>query len=80
MDGTLAENKTIDNDQALARMKKLIKETILAKGSASILFHNSITDPIDFQGYTEIFPAVLEEIKESGITAGTLASVADSFT
>lgn len=79
MDGTLAENKTIDNDQALARMKELIKETILAKGSASILFHNSITDPIDFQGYTEIFPAVLEEIKESGITAGTLASVADNF-
>ncbi len=79
MDGTLAENKTINNDQALARMKELIKETKMANGSASILFHNSLTDPIDFQGYTEIFPALLQEIKGNGMTTGTLASVADNF-
>ncbi len=79
MDGTLAENKTINNDQALAKMKELIKETRLAKGSASILFHNSVTDPIDFHGYTEIFPAILQEIKESGMMAGTLASLVDTF-
>ena len=79
MDGTLAENKTISNDQALTRMKELIKETRMANGTASILFHNSLTDPIDFQGYTEIFTAVLQEIKGNGMTAGTLASVADNL-
>lgn len=80
MDGTLAENKTITNEEALGRMKGLLTETRLAKGAASILFHNSVTDPIDFHGYTEIFPAVLDEIKGSGVFAGTLAGLIEHFT
>lgn len=79
MDGTLAENKTISNDQALKVMKELIAETKAAGGAAAILFHNSLADPIDFPGYTEIYSEILEELKKNGFTAGTLADVIESF-
>lgn len=79
MDGTLAENKTITNEQAFERMKDLLSETRRANGAAAILFHNSITDPIDFQGYMEIFPRVLDEVKNRGFSAGTLAGVIENF-
>ncbi len=79
MDGTLSENKTITNDQALRRMKSLIAETKLAGGAAAILFHNSIADPIDFPGYTGIYSEVLREVKKGAFTAGTLAGVIEQF-
>lgn len=79
MDGTLAENKTITNEQALARMKDLMQETKLAGGAAAILFHNSLTDPIDFPGYTEIFAEILREVKDGGFSTGTLAGVIENF-
>ncbi|OYV87344.1 MAG: hypothetical protein B7Z63_02505 [Ignavibacteriae bacterium 37-53-5] len=79
MDGTLAENKTITNAQALAKMKELIEETRRAHGAASILFHNSLTDPIDFPGYTDIFSEVLRDAKQGAFFTGTLAGVAENF-
>lgn len=79
MDGTLAENKTITNEQALVRMKALMRETKLADGAAAILFHNSLTDPIDFHGYTEIYAEILREAKVGGFSAGTLAGVIENF-
>ncbi|MCL5033962.1 MAG: polysaccharide deacetylase family protein [Bacteroidetes bacterium] len=79
MDGTLAENKTITNEQAFTRMKDLVAETKLAAGAASILFHNSLVDPIDFPGYTEIYVDLLREIKRGGSSAGTLAGIIENF-
>ncbi len=79
MDGTFAENKTISGEQALSQMKELIGEVRVAGGASAILFHNSLTDPIDFPGYTNIFPEVLEEVKKGGFFADTLAGVTENF-
>lgn len=79
MDGTLAENKTITNEQAVARMKALLLETKTAHGAAAILFHNSITDPIDFPGYMEIYSEILREVKRNKFSVGTLAGVVEHF-
>ncbi len=79
MDGTLSENKTISSEQAHERMKDLVRETKSANGAAAILFHNSITDPIDFPGYTEIYPELVREIRSSGFSAGTLAGTIENF-
>jgi Family of unknown function (DUF7033) len=79
MDGTLAENKTITNAQALEKIKDLIEETRRARGAASILFHNSLTDPIDFPGYTDIFSEVLHEAKQGSFYTGTLAGVIENY-
>ncbi|MCL5267949.1 MAG: polysaccharide deacetylase family protein [Bacteroidetes bacterium] len=79
MDGTLAENKTITNEHALKWMKDLVRETKIADGGAAILFHNSVTDPIDFPGYTEMYTELLHEVKSSGFSAGTLAGTIENF-
>ncbi len=79
MDGTFAENKTLTGGQALARMKELILETKLAHGAAAILFHNSLTDPIDFPGYTAIYSELLREIKRGEFFAETLGGVIENF-
>ncbi len=79
MDGTLAENKTLSNVQALARMKELLDETRLARGAAAILFHNSLTDPIDFPGYSDIYKEILGGVKQGGFFASTLSGVIDNF-
>ncbi len=79
MDGTLAEDKTITDEQALARMKELLHETKLARGGAAVLFHNSVTDPIDFPGYMDHYAEVLREVKSGGFSAGTLAATIEHF-
>jgi Family of unknown function (DUF7033) len=79
MDGTFSENRTMGNEQALEKMKSLLGETRAAHGAASILFHNSITDPIDFPGYTDIYGEILREIKQAGFHAGTLTDVIENF-
>lgn len=79
MDGTFADNRNIKPDETFDKMKKLIDETKSAHGAASILFHNSLTDPIDFPGYKDIFEQLLTEAKTDGFKMDTLAGIIEGF-
>lgn len=79
MDGTIAENRRLTTEQAFEKMKELIRETKNATGAASILFHNSIADPIDFPGYKKIYARLLAEAKNNGFALNTLSGIIENF-
>ncbi len=79
MDGTFSGNKTLTADTAFAAMMNLIDETKAAHGAASILFHNSLTDPIDFPGYPNIYRHILTEAKGGGFKMDKLSGVIETF-
>ncbi len=79
MDGTFADTHTLTADETFERMRHLVDETKLAHGAASILFHNSLTDPIDFPGYKMIYKDLLVEAGGDGFTMGSLAGIVESF-
>ncbi len=79
MDGTIAENRRLTTGQAFEKMKELIHETKKANGAASILFHNSIADPIDFPGYKKIYIDLLADAKNNGFALSTLSGIVENF-
>jgi len=79
MDDTFADGKTLTPDQTHIKMKELITETKAAHGSASILFHNSLSDPIDFPGYEKIYERLLDDAENSSFKMGTLSGIIESF-
>ncbi len=79
MDGTFADNRSARPDETFDKMKKLVDETKAAHGAASILFHNSLTDPIDFPGYKNIFEQLLMEAKDDGFKMDSLAGIIENF-
>jgi hypothetical protein len=79
MDGTFAEDKTMSATETFQKMKMLINETKMAHGSASILFHNSIVDPIDFPGYGNIYDKLLTEAENEGFKMDSLSNVIENF-
>jgi hypothetical protein len=79
MDGTFADNRSLTTDETSKKMKDLIDETKAAHGAASILFHNSLTDPIDFPGYKKIYDRLLSEAKDGGFKMDTLSGIIENF-
>jgi hypothetical protein len=79
MDGTFADNRTVTPDETFDKMKKLVDETKAAHGAASILFHNSLTDPIDFPGYKKIFDRLLTEAENDGFKMDSLSEIIEGF-
>jgi peptidoglycan/xylan/chitin deacetylase (PgdA/CDA1 family) len=79
MDGTFADNRNTTPTETFLKMKKLIAETKSAYGAASILFHNSLTDPIDFPGYKDIFQRLLTEAENDGFKMDSLAGIIEGF-
>ena len=79
MDATFADNKSLTVEETFEEVKKLIDETKMAHGAASILFHNSLADPIDFPGYKKIYERLLTEAKDDGFKMDTLSGIIENF-
>ena len=79
MDGTVADDKRLTTEQAFEKMKELLHETKEAYGAAAILFHNSLTDQIDFPGYKKIYEQLLAEAQGGCFSIGTLEGVIENF-
>lgn len=79
MDGTFADSRNLTADQTFDKMKTLIDETKAVHGAAAILFHNSLTDPIDFPGYKEIYDQLLTEAANDGFRMDTLSGTIENF-
>lgn len=79
MDGTFADSRNLTTDQTLNKMKVLVNETKAINGAAAILFHNSLTDPIDFPGYKKIYDQLLTEAGQDGFRLDTLSGIIENF-
>ncbi|MFZ1080873.1 MAG: polysaccharide deacetylase family protein [Candidatus Kryptoniota bacterium] len=79
MDDTFANNRNLTTDQTIDKMKTLIDETKPAHGAASVLFHNSLADPIDFPGYKKIYERLLTDAIDSGFKMDTLSGIIENF-
>ncbi len=79
MDGTFADNRDLPIDETLKKMRHLIGETKAAHGAAAILFHNSLTDPIDFPGYMKIYKLLLTEAAGDGFKLDALSEIIENF-
>jgi len=79
MDGTFADNRSATPDETFQKMTRLIDEAKAARGAASILFHNSLADPIDYPGYLGIFERLLAGAEDDGFKMDTLSEIVECF-
>ena len=79
MDGTVVDSGRFETGRALDKMTTLVEEVKKSGGAASILFHNSIADPIDFPGYKVIYSKILDAAKSNGFFVGSVKAVAEHF-
>ena len=79
MDDTFSDNKSRTADEIFGKMKDLIDATKAAHGAASILFHNSLADPIDFPGFTKIYQRLLSYAGHEGFKMDSLAGIVENF-
>ena len=79
MDGTLADNRMLTAEETFDRMVSLVQATKDAHGAASILFHNSLLDPIDFPDYGTIYKRLVDRISENGIKMGPVEDIVEHF-
>ncbi len=79
MDGTFADNRSLTVNETFKRMNDLIAETKAAQGAASILFHNSLTDSIDFPGYKKIYEQILTASASNDCKMDSLSGIIQSF-
>jgi hypothetical protein len=79
MDGTFADTRSLTSEETFEKMRNLVHSTKAASGAAAILFHNSISDPIDFPDYEAIYDRLLTEAEEDGFRADTLAGIIEDF-
>ncbi|HUI29170.1 MAG TPA: polysaccharide deacetylase family protein [Candidatus Acidoferrales bacterium] len=79
MDGTFSANRSQPVNETYDKMKKLVDETKAAHGAASILFHNSLADPIDFPGYKRIYSRLLSEAENDRFRMDSLSGIIEQF-
>ena len=79
MDGTFADNRSLNESQTYEKMKSLVDEVKSAQGAAAILFHNSLTDSIDFRGYKNIYDMILTDSARNGFRMNTLSGLIEDF-
>ncbi len=79
MDGTVVESGRFETERALDKMSSLIHEVRASQGAASILFHNSISDPVDFPGYEHIYREIIAQARKDNFFLGSVKSIAEHF-
>ncbi|MGC8594033.1 MAG: polysaccharide deacetylase family protein [Candidatus Kryptoniota bacterium] len=79
MDGTLKVNRQKDIKLIYSEVESLLREITEARGSAAVLFHNSIKDPVEFRGFPEMYEWIIEFLLRENFFIGSLSEVVDSF-
>jgi peptidoglycan/xylan/chitin deacetylase (PgdA/CDA1 family) len=79
MDGALKSGHKRGSEQILSEIESLLREIAAAQGSAALLFHNSINDPVEFKGFPQIYEQVIKFLLHEDFFIGSLSELADSF-
>lgn len=79
MDGALNSQSKNDIKQTLSEIENLLGEIFLARGSAAILFHNSLKDPVEYRGFPELYEQIIEFLLRENFFVGSLSELMDSF-
>jgi peptidoglycan/xylan/chitin deacetylase (PgdA/CDA1 family) len=79
MDGTLREYMRLSPTEAIARSRAIIERFAAVGGAASLLWHNSSLDNIDWHGWEPVYESWLAATAELAGWGGTVSEVVNAW-
>ncbi|MAT38510.1 MAG: hypothetical protein CL946_02775 [Ectothiorhodospiraceae bacterium] len=80
MDGTLKQYRGLSPEDSFMRIRELVNTVQRCRGAAALLFHNTIYDPHEWEGWSGVFERTIDMIGEQGIYSVPIGEVVPLWT